>query len=610
MKKKESNLRNTCISIVGILLLSITFVGIFLKLKNVDLKIPFYYGGGDELLTFNNAKTIQDTGWIFFSNNLGAPFSTNYFDFQTTLLCNFDNLITKLLVFITGNIFEAVDIQYLLLFPTIALISYYVMKQLKVRNLFAVLCSLTYAFLPFIFLRYRHMSLCYYQFIPPAMLLCVWIFTDDQFFVIGKGFFKYKKNILALVFLILISNNGMFYYPFFTCFFLLVAGISAAIKNRSFKPVLRGVSTVLTIVTCVIVNMIPYFIYIANNGANKSVAQRARFEAELYGLKIAQLFLPINTHGINILGKVVTYYNQHDPLVNENFTAYLGIAGISGFLILLITLFVKKINDKDPLVILSELNICAILLATIGGFSSLIALTVFPYIRAYNRISVFIAFISLMGLSLLLNSISERLKKPFSKYAFMTIASIVLIVCIVEQFPGNVPDYANTKTLFLSDQKFIVNIESSVPKGSMIYEMPYHKYPEEGPVNAMSDYQLIDPALLSKDLKWSYGGMKGRKSDIWNEKVASLPIEKRIKTISLANFQGIYIDSRAYKADEIKQLTKELKDILKVDPEYSENNLLIFYNMSEYNKIQKATYSGIQWRSLNQQVLNDPLILQ
>lgn len=592
------------ISVIVIIILSMLFISYFWQLKNMDLNVPIAYSGGDDYFALNTAKTIHDTGWIFENDNLGAPFGTKNYDYSSLLLDNFDSVITKILVSLTNNIAAAVNLQYILLFPLIALICYFVMKSLKIKDLIAIIGSLTFAFSPYIFYRGMvHTVLSTYQFVPLSILLCIWMYQDDNFFNINKQFFKYKRNYLAIIFCILIANNGIAYYPFFTCFFLCITGFFKTINKKKLKYFFNSLCLVFIIAIILLINLVPLLLYIQSNGINLAATDRSWVGAEVYGLKIVQLFLPRNAHGIGLLERLISGYNTSAPLVNENIGSYLGIVGIIGFLILLIMLFIRKVDNslKENLKFLSELNIAALLLGTIGGFGSIFAIAISPMIRGYNRISIFILFISILGVCFILNYFYDYITKKKIIFAFI----ILLFGCsIFDQFPGNVPGYEYVKSIYNNDEAFINTIENSVFSGAMIFQLPYHQYPESGSVNNMADYQLLTGYIHSKNLKWSYGGMKGRKSDLWNQKVSALDTESMVKTISIAGFEGIYIDKKAYSEVDYNTLEQKLIEILQIDPIYSENKQLAFFNMTQYNKSYHELYSKDEFDLLRDRILN------
>lgn len=604
MKSIVHNNKTQIISIFLLIFTSIILIGCFWKLNNMDITVPNYYYGGDDYFALNTAKTIKDTGWIFENKNLGAPYGTEYYDYPSGLTDNFDTLITKLLVSITGNIAVTVNLQFLLLFPLISVICYLVLTHLKIKNIVAICGALTYAFSPYIFYRSMvHNSLSTYQFVPLSILLCIWLYQDDEFYNINKNFLKYKKNIIAILFCILIANNGMAYYPFFTCFFLFITTIIKSINTKKIKYFFNGIFLIITTVIMFVINFIPILTYLLKEGANSISIGRSWIGSEIYGLKIIQLFIPLNSHGISLLDRIIKGYNTNAPLVNENTGSYLGIVGIVGFLILLVMLFIKNNDNKliEKLKFLSEMNIAAVLLASIGGFGTIFSIIVSPLIRGYNRISIFILFICILTVCLILSDVFNYMTK---KKLLYSIIIIFFGISILEQSPETVPNYEYVKSSYNNDKAFIQTIENNVSKGAMIFQLPYHAYPEGGVVNSMPDYHLLTGYLHSNNLKWSYGGIKGRKSDLWNQNVASLDVDTMVKALSLAGFEGIYIDKGAYTENDYNNLAKSLAEVLKIEPSVSANNQLVFFNMNNYNNNYASLYSEKELYNLKQKVYN------
>ena len=96
------------------------------------------------------------------------------------------------------------------------------------------------------------------------------------------------------------------------------------------------------------------------------------------------------------------------PLEGENTLSRLGFVGTVGFVGLLVLLFwpsaATRFSAGAALGGASRLTLAALLLATIGGFGSLVALLVTPEIRAYNRITPFIVFFSLTAVAVAIDS--------------------------------------------------------------------------------------------------------------------------------------------------------------------------------------------------------------
>lgn len=594
MKKFVLKTYKDVVAVVLMLALMSVIVYVLMDMKNFDLAYPMSYDGGDGMSYLANAVMLTEGSNVVETDRLGAPYGYTGYDFYASSFHGFDNMLLKILVGITNQPALAVNLLFLLLFPMISLSSYFVLRQMRVKQWVAVGGALTYAFMPYLFMRgMNHFVLASYYFVPVSILYCVWIYQDDNFMCFNKGFFKNWKNWFAIILSACIANNGIAYYAFFTCFFLVVTGLVKALKEKKLRYFGKACSLIGFVVLFMLISLIPTLNYILKNGVNDEGVVRTIDGVETYSLKIAQLFMPLNSHGNSYLEGIINEYNEAMPLVNENYMSYLGVMGCIGFLILLVVLFIKNMGDDKPfkvqLEILSLLNIAGILLATIGGFGSLFGLLVTAMIRCYNRISIFIAFIAIAAVCILLSVLCDRIWS-IEKYGavvrnciyggFAAVISFVMLWGIWFQYPGLMYDYMGFKEYFISDKEFIESIEARLPEGAMIYQLPYHEYPEGGSVNDMNDYDLWVGYIHSKNLRWSYGGVVGREADNWLRTIDNSDIPDMIKKIKEKGFQGIYIDRRAYEDDELYELESKLEKELGVQPMISGNKKLSFFHIN------------------------------
>lgn len=594
MKKFALKTYKDVVAVVLMLALMSVIVYVLMDMKNFDLAYPMSYDGGDGMSYLANAVMLTEGSTVVETDRLGAPYGYTGYDFYASSFHGFDNMLLKILVGITNQPALAVNLLFLLLFPMISLSSYFVLRQMRVKQWVAVGGALTYAFMPYLFMRgMNHFVLASYYFVPVSILYCVWIYQDDNFMCFNKGFFKNWKNWFAIILSACIANNGIAYYAFFTCFFLVVTGMVKALKEKKLRYFGKACSLIGFVVLFMLISLIPTLNYILKNGVNDEGVVRTIDGVETYSLKIAQLFMPLNSHGNSYLEGIINEYNEAMPLVNENYMSYLGVMGCIGFLILLVVLFLKNMGDDKPfkvqLEILSLLNIAGILLATIGGFGSLFGLLVTAMIRCYNRISIFIAFIAISAVCILLSVLCDRIWS-IEKYGavvrnciyggFAAVISFVMLWGIWFQYPGLMYDYMGFKEYFISDKEFIESIEARLPEGAMIYQLPYHEYPEGGSVNDMNDYDLWVGYIHSKNLRWSYGGVVGREADNWLRTIDNSDIPDMIKKIKEKGFQGIYIDRRAYEDDELYELESKLEKELGVQPMISGNKKLSFFHIN------------------------------
>lgn len=588
MKSKIVILFKRCykeiIAVIAISVAVTAFLMHYYNIQNLDFSIPFRYIGTDEMSTLVEAKMVQETGWNIYTDRLAAPYGFDNANNIISGLHNFDTFTTKIFTLITGSYAAGVNWTFISAFYLIAIVSYIVLRNLKIKEWIAVCGAVDYALLPFIFLRNEeHLVLSCYYFVPLLVLMCLWIYEDEKFLNVGKGFFKYKRNIAAIVISFFIANSGIVYWQFFGCFFLCVTVFANIVRTKKFSYIKKGVVSIGMIIVFMAIGCIPEIIDII--GGASGTAGRLRYipDAELYGLKIIQLILPVRGHGINYLESRIADYNESAPLVNENYTAYIGVIGIIGLVILLTFMFRYK-KETDSLLCsrlgsLSELNIAAILMGTIGGLGACFFVFISQTLRGFNRISVYIAFFCITAVCLVLDYLYGKLNKRTIKYIMSIAMAVFFIMCIKEQNPDVGLPIEESTAEWNNDKKFIAEIENSVEPGTMIYQLPYHKYPEGGTQNEMYDFELFKGYLHSDTLKWSFGISYGTEEDVWDYETGSLDISDMIAELREKGFGGIYLDRNGFDTGEWIVIEEKLGEELGIKPIVSSDGQLSFYKI-------------------------------
>lgn len=583
-------------------LLAVTWV---MRLWRADLRVPFAYAG-DAVVYETFIKGIVDNGWYYHNLFVGVPSGLHMYDFP--LPDNFHFLTLKIISLFTSDHALILNIFFLLTFPLTAITSLYVFRQFNVSYFPALLGSLLYTCLPYHFFRGEgHLFYAAYYMVPLMVLVILWTYLGKLHLVkrnhtTGKWRVEFRsfKTVFSLLVAVVIASTGA-YYSFFGCFLLLVAGTLAAVLKKDIYALLASVILVAVMVLTVAVNLSPSIVYLRKHGNPQSMV-RAPGEAETFGLKISQLLLPVTGHRVPWFAQLKTKYS-YAPLNTENNNATLGLIGSLGFLILLGKLFGSRNGREfspetptDLLLPLSKFNMAAVLLATIGGFSSLFALLISPQIRSYNRISIYIGFFCLFAIVLLLDALAQRkFRSEKSRVVFVVFLGLLLIVGILDQTSKIfVPPYAALNAEFKDDRNFIAKVEQSVPGNSMIFQLPYIPFPEHPPVNEMIDYDHFKAYLHSRSLRWSYGALKGREGDVWQRSIATRPLPELVETLAFSGFNGIYVDRFGYH-DKGAALETELSSITGAGPIASDSGRLAFFSLVDYTKRLRERYTETEW---------------
>ena len=537
-----------------------------MQLWRADLRVPFSYTG-DALGMGSTVKGLIENHWYLYNPRVGMPTGLHYYDYPVPEVLHLSSL--KVISVFSHSYATVLDVYFVLSVLIGTLTALFVFMRLTRHYLAALVCSLLYTFLPFRFLRgIPHLFYSCYYVIPIAFLLVFWIAAGDFSLVPNMRSRRWRnRGGAGIVICVLVAASGI-YYAFFSAFFVLLAGIYASVKQRSWKAVGSAAMCCGVMLFVVFLAVSPTLVYAYLHGPNPQVAQRPIADADAYGLRITQLLLPVSGHRIPYFARLKAVYNEHGTgaPVNENDTDSLGVVGAVGFLVLIGGLCAATVPDRplwQRLWPLSMLNVWAVLLGTIGGFGCLFALTVTAGIRAYNRISPYIAFLCFSALIVIIDHLWQSwATSPARRNVFQGGLIILLAVGLFDQTTAAfVPDYAGTKGAFLNDRDFVAQIEGSMPQGAMVFQLPYHPWPEAGSENRMQDYDLLRPYLHSSHLRWSYGGMRGRNGDTWNRHVAGQPVAQMLQDLSCGGFQGLYVDRLGY-SDSGARIERELRTAL------------------------------------------------
>lgn len=557
--------------------LSLLFLALIMHLWAAEWHVPFQYSGGDPLESQAVIKSVIDTGTYLENPMLGAPGQFEYYDYPRTE--HFQIFIVRILSAFSQDYALVINLFFVFTFPLTALIAFAVLRHFGISFLPALVASLLYAFMPYHFIRGEtHFFLSCYFFIPVSVAICLWICQNEAFMTRNakRRWWPTLKGVTATFFCILIASSGT-YYAFFTCFLILISGIYAFTHTKRWSSLQPAFFFIIILVGVSIINLVPAIHYTIREGKNPSVTRRSFLEAEFYGLKMTGLLLPAAGHRFPPLNRMVRRYPGSN--MNENYSAYLGIVGVTGFLILMAWIFFPKtrIQGQELCEKLSVLNGSLVLLGLCGSLGPLFAFLVFSQFRGYNRVSIFLAFFVLFAIGLVLDTQKKKyLDAPLKRIVFMIVSFGILIFGLWDQ---TLPTYVATKPKqvanFRSDAAFVKEIESKLPSGSMIFQLPYHSFPEAGPDNRMNDYDHFRGYLHSTKLRWSYGAMKGRKWDKWQREISLLPIPEFIQTLKSTGFRGLYFDRFGYaRHDETEQ---EIRRLLGEPAVVSEDKRLSFY---------------------------------
>lgn len=549
-------------------------------------------------------------GWVFENPRSGYPFGSNFLDYPGSDSANL--LLLKFFGFFSSNVFTAVNLFVLLSFFLCFITSYIFSRLIGLRVFFAHMAAISFVFLPFHFYRMAHLFYLSYFVVP--------IFFYLTFLVISRPFYLFQQRnrsatALALLLLMLILASFGVYYALFGFILLGFSLLYVLNESRDLKAALFPLFLMFGIGLGVGLNILPNITHVFATGANPEVAVRAVGDSEIFGFKFMQLLMPHQNHFLSFARDFANSYMASSPIINENHTSSLGFLGAFGLFVCLYHLFfgaLRKANRK-VFSIFSAIALVLFLFGTIGGLGSLFAHLVSPSIRGWNRISIFLAFSTIIVAALTIQMLLDKmLVKRESSFIRLSVSCLLVFVVLIDQLPrycvGGACHWKSAT--YALDRDYYNELERSLPAGSAIFQMPYIPFPEMANVNQLNTYDHLTGFLHSKSLRWSSGGMKGRQGDIFYRRLSEENIATQLEIIQSLGFAGVSIDKRGYMESEFSQLIQNIIEftgtsvtvsrddgVIRFIP-FSETRLVDFSNQSSTAIMESMGFDEFGFREM------------
>ncbi len=598
-----------------------------LHLGRAHLSLPWNYAGeGDAKFYLLLVKSIIAHGWYESNHSLGAPFGQQLYDFPQGG-DNLNLLTIKALGVFSSNPAWVLNVFFLLTFPLTALSGYLVLRRLRISAAVAVVCSAIFALLPYHFYRGEsQVLLSAYYAVPLAALLFLRLWEEPGLFTRRPGApgalaWASRRSLVTCACCLVIGSASLYYAVFALALLLggsavaLVGAAARGAPRQSSRAAVSGLLASLLIAAMLAVNLAPTLIYRAQHGANRSIA-RTTLQSDQLGLRLTDLVLPVQQHRLPFLTDVNQRYTEATSTgyCEACFENLGGVASI-GFAWLCLVALASIVGVGGVVALRSAYRPAAlgvalsIGVATIGGASSLIAFFVTRDIRGWNRISLFIAFFSLLAIAMLLDAAVRRLRSRGTARALTSVLlAVVLVLGVLDETSTYfLPKYAKDAREWNSDTSFVKAIEARVPAGTSIFQLPYVPFPEGyGSIAASvslpdttfgTTYELARGYIHSETLRWSYGAMKGRAAD-WQGELAVKPIYLSLAAAAADGFQGLWVDPHGYSASARARLDPVLRGLLGTAPLYSPTHDLLFFDLRPFAARLTASHAAAQVRAL------------
>jgi phosphoglycerol transferase len=509
-----------------------------------------------------------------------------------------------------------------------------VLRRLGVSPPTSIVCAVLFAVLPYHWFRSdSHLFLSSYWSLPFAAYLFIAVLDERALFArraaTGRARWLSATTVSTVLMCVVIASTGL-YYAVFGLIMIAAALLLKLLASRRWRPLMPGLAAFALVGAVLVANLSPTFVYHARHGGN-SAEVHAASQGDAFAMSASYLVLPPLHDRIAPLRHVTEHYAEVTPPHGYCEQCYesvgtLGDVGLAWLAVIAFgslagAAFVARVARVHRWAALGVAVVLAI--AVTGAVSSLTRVFVSNDIRAWNRMSVLIAFFALLSVGLLLDRVLAMIRLRLARdrrlarlgpWPGAVLLLAVLAFGIVDQTSRFfVPNFSRDAAEYRSDGRFDATIEHSLGRGAEVMELPYVPFPEGyqpymGPGQTLPfsevtnfEYELGRPYIQSRALSFSYGAMKGRASN-WSAQLAAKPVDLSVTGAAAAGFDGLVIDLAGYPGAKAG-LRGALRRLLHLAPRRSPDGSLWFYDLRPLARRLRATHPAAQLAALRTAVL-------
>ena len=342
---------------------------------------------------------------------------------------------------------------------------------------------------------------------------------------------------------------------------------------------------------------------------------------EALALRLTNLVLPAPGSRIGALRRITARYdNAIAPGYCEACYASLGTVGTVGFgwlaLCGLGTLLGAAVGASQAACLHTRAQARRSRWRSAASAASarLLELFVTPDIRAWNRISVVIAFLSLLAAGLLLDSLVTGLNGRRWRQCTRRRAAgrSACVRCLR-------PDQRRVHPRLRGDRATVAQRQrvrrgdrgaaSLVARACSSFRTCRSPRAIRRPRSVVR-WRRTRPStsrsagyLHSSTLRWSYGAIKGRPAD-WAAQLAGQPLSLVTAAVAAAGFEGVWVDPAAFNPAKANQVHSALRSLLGVQPLVSPDRDLWFFDLRPYLARLERTHTPAQLTALREATLH------
>ena len=556
-------------AITALLSFLLSLIAIAPALRN----IASAWGAGDTLSSYVNANQWN---WLWFSNStsFGYPLGMNSNLFPSIDITQ--NTFAQLVNTITGNPYLGINLLLVLSFPLVGALAYISIRLTGLRGPLAVALAVSFTMIPFHFSRgLGHIYLGVLYSAVTAVILAQLIGSGRVNNWLKHDQMRSRRTTVgkraALVALVLVTAWSGIYFAVFALILMGTAWLWNLAQGQRGTALIRNAIPIVATASLVVLAYIPALMARVMDPPFAPLAVRLPYESVIFAGNLAAGILPAPIGFLDFYNNNILEAFAAAPALENteiaNFGTVITLIALIGIALAVFTPLRRNLG------LLTSMLAVSILFFVPWGPNYLFAALLSPQIRAWNRFLPIILLIVLLLAATILANWSQHKKRNTTIWVIS--AGIIALTTITQVLPFNSVYRAVTDAAAQTTQqaiKYTGQINSLIEQNCGVLQLPAVKYPENGRIVEMNDYEHFWTSLNDPSKSWTYGAVKNTSAAAWYNSLPEIPDSATTELLARSGFCGIHVDLRAFVRPAQTRVLAELTErfgspILKFSPE-------------------------------------------
>lgn len=505
------------------------------------------WGAGDMLSSYVNANQWN---WLWFSNStsFGYPLGMNSNLFPSIDITQ--NTFAQLVNTISGNPYLGINLLLVLSFPLVGALAYISIRLIGLRGPLAVALALTFTFIPFHFSRgIGHTYLGVLYSAVTAVILAQLIGSGRVNQWLKRDASRTRKNTVlkrgVLAVLVLVTAWSGIYFAVFALILMATAWLWNLAQGQRGAALIRNAIPLFATASLIVLAYIPALIARIADPPFAPLAVRLPYESVIFAGNLAAGILPAPIGFLDFYNtKILEAFSAAPALEN---TEIANFGTVITFLALIAIGLAAFTSLRRNLGLLTTMLAVSILFFVPWGANYLFAGLVSPQIRAWNRfLPIILLIVLLLAATILANWLRQ---KKHGATVWILTAVIIAITTITQVMPFT-NTYREATGAAAQTTKDAIQytglINNVIEQNCGVLQLPAAKYPENGNLLGMNDYEHFWTSLNDPTKSWTYGAVKNTSAAAWYNSLPEIPDSATTDLLARSGFCGIHIDLRAF----------------------------------------------------------------